>query len=418
MMELKENRFFLELLTVFFIRKGIWAKEKTLKLSNLLQMTYTYFLSSLLIFLGMLLFKQEITIVLKASSLFASVRYYDVLVVSLAVILLMGISYENYFFIKTHTHQTLSIFFRMNTKKIIFINAIKTMIIVLPIIIFLSFYYTFWPLLYALVIYSFSYFVLIVYGFNQQRSRLKNHKRIAENWFVNSILVKFVYVFRLFTLSYFFKALFLPIVSILLFAILLSYDFNIVQISGGTEAFFVSFFLSAIIFNDKGLIYGFLALMTDIPYLKGFQYDSKFFLIRSSLALFFIQAIPALLLFIWTIKHWLTDNWSWLFMAGLGLLAGSILLTLIHAGKGLKLNGKFDHSSQLEGYAASLKESVFYFIQTLPLLVSMVLFKVVGKITWGENVFLILFLIALIIYGNYLIKQLQLIYSITLGEKK
>ncbi|WP_025869185.1 hypothetical protein [Enterococcus crotali] len=118
MMELKENRFFLELLTVFFIRKGIWAKEKTLKLSNLLQMTYTYFLSSLLIFLGMLLFKQEITIVLKASSLFASLRYYDVLVVSLAVILLMGISYENYFFIKTHTHQTLSIFFRMNTKKL------------------------------------------------------------------------------------------------------------------------------------------------------------------------------------------------------------------------------------------------------------------------------------------------------------
>ena len=418
MMELKENRFFLELLTVFFIRQGIWAKDKTMKLSNLFHLTYTYCLNSFFIFVGMVLFKHEITLFLKESLVFGSVRYYDVLVISLIVILFIGISYENYFFIKTHTHQTLAIFFRMDPKKIIYINAIKTMIIVLPVIVFLSFYYTFWPLLYALAIYAFSYAVLNVYGFGQQRSRLKNRKMIAENWIVNGIVVKFVYVLRLFTLSFFFKALFLPIVSISLLALLLSYGFNIVQITGGLEAFFVSLFLSAIIFNDKGLVYGFLALMTDITYLKGFQYNSKHFLIRSLFALFLIQTIPALLLFVWVTKHWLTDNWSELFMAGLGLLTGSILITLIHAGKGVKLNGKFDQSSQLEGYTVSLRENVFYFIQTLPLLASMVLFKAVSQINGGEIVFMILFLIALIIYGSYLVKHVQHIYSITLGENQ
>lgn len=418
MMELKENRFFLELLTVFFIRQGIWAKEKTMKLSNLVQLTYTFFLTSFLIFLGMILFKHEITIFLKESLVFDAVSYYDVLIISLVVILLIGISYENFFFIKTDTHKTLAIFFRMNTRKIFFINALKTMIIVLPVIIFLSFYYNVWPLLYALAIYSFSYYVLLVYGFDQQRSRLKNRKMIAENWLVNGIVVKFVYVFKLFTLSFFFKALLLPLVSIFLFAILLSYGFNIVQIASGLEAFFVSFFLSAIIFNDKGLVYGFLALITEIPYLKGFQHNSKRFLIRSSLALFFVQVIPALILFVWVTNHWLIDNWRWLFMGGLGLLTGSVLLTLIHAGKGLKLNGKFDHSSQLERYTVSLKENVVYFIQTLPLLASMLLFKAASEINGGEIVFLMFFLIALIIYGSYLIKQIQRIYSITLEENQ
>jgi len=418
MMELKENRIFLELLTVFFIRQGIWAKEKTMKLTNLVQLTYSYFFGSFLIFLGMVLFKYDMTLFLKESSAFSSVRYYDLLVISLVVILLIGISYENYFFIKTNTHQTLAIFFRMNNKKIFFINALKTMIIVLPVITFLCFYYTLWPLLYSFAIYSFSYFILVVYSIKQQRSRLKNRKMIAENWLVNGIVVKVVYIFRLFTLSFFFKALFLPIISILLFALLLSYGFNIAQIAGSLEAFIVSFFLSAIIFNDKGLVYGFLALMTDSHYLKGFQYSSKRFLIRGSLVLYLVQTIPALILFVWVTKQWLTDNWSWLFMAGLGLLTGSILLTLIHAVKGLKLNGKFDYSSQLEGYTIPLKENLFYFIQTLPLLASVALFKIVNEINGGEIIFLILFLMTLIIYGSYLIKQIQFIYSITLGENQ
>ena len=114
---------FKELLLVFLSRQGFWSDDKNISNKNLFLLTYQYIVLSILIFLMMILLKENITNLL--SNLFFSdiVSYFNILFYSLYIIIFVGIIYENFYFIKCNSISTFNIFFRFTLKKIWLLNC-------------------------------------------------------------------------------------------------------------------------------------------------------------------------------------------------------------------------------------------------------------------------------------------------------
>lgn len=127
---------FKELLLVFLSRQGFWSDDKNISNKNLFLLTCQYIVLSILIFLMMILLKENITNLL--SNLFFSdiVSYFNILFYSLYIIIFVGIIYENFYFIKCNSISTFNIFFRFTLKKIWLLNYLKNLIVILPALIF------------------------------------------------------------------------------------------------------------------------------------------------------------------------------------------------------------------------------------------------------------------------------------------
>ena len=85
---------FKELLLVFLSRQGFWSDDKNISNKNLFLLTCQYIVLSILIFLMMILLKENITNLL--SNLFFSdiVSYFNILFYSLYIIIFVGIIYD------------------------------------------------------------------------------------------------------------------------------------------------------------------------------------------------------------------------------------------------------------------------------------------------------------------------------------
>ena len=394
---------FKELLLVFLSRQGFWSDDKNISNKNLFLLTCQYIVLSILIFLMMILLKENITNLL--SNLFFSdiVSYFNILFYSLYIIIFVGIIYENFYFIKCNSISTFNIFFRFTLKKIWLLNYLKNLIVILPALIFLSFYNIMCPIVLVTITHILSYYFINKYyhiKINGFSFFLSNNNKL------NKLYVSIKYLTAVMRYKDTLKYLLTPIFSILILVLIEKYDKDIMLFQNYYSAFFSGLIFSSIFFSSKLPSSVFFSLNLDIPYLKILDINIKKLIWKYVNYISLFQIFLTVIIFKIISDYFFSLDGKIIYILLFSLIVGFLFMSLIQLKQSFYYKSiSLSSPHELEAYKLPIKEKLFnYFYNIFIILFFMILNRIDSPY---KNILFCIFIFLLLCIFLYLVKYIN-----------
>lgn len=260
------GKFYQSVALLFLARQGYWNEANTVKELSLIQLTYKYILSSIGLIFMFFIIRQEIFSFLRGNKILDILSYFELGMILVPAILLLGIIYENIYVLRTNTENTMRIFFNISKIEFWNITFFKNLILVSPILVIIFFYNVFVGLLSCLIIFLSN---IILYAPNIKFFRLRFKRSLSIAYLLSIVDCLTV-----------FKTIAMPVVSTFLFMFMWMFlpDFLRINTSNKMMVLNTALFSGSIFFSNKGLSFYFLVLNKDLPYLRAIGIDVKKFI--------------------------------------------------------------------------------------------------------------------------------------------
>lgn len=280
------RRFYRGLTLMFLARQGYWVSDKKVSSPSLWAYTYPFLLSTVGIFLTVLLGRDLVSSFLEERKFF-QILPYDQLTIALGVLILVaGVAYENYFTLKCQTKETLSLFFNIPQREFAGLMLVKNLILILPVLV-------------AGHLFNLAGVFVVVFLANHWLGVKFLSLVLGREWRKPQLGVAFSYILSLIDALSLTKCVLKPFLNMSLFLMLFENypEYFIFKLSSPGV---IALFVGLLAYQPKGLAYQVFALMKDLPYLKvsGLQVASWLRrLLLLSLSLTFLPSlIPSLVM--------------------------------------------------------------------------------------------------------------------------
>lgn len=347
---------------LFIARQGYWNEDAAISFRQFGAYIYHYLGISILLVIGMHSVGKTVFDSLSEMRI-GGVVSADILVKgSVFSVILLGTIYENMHVHRSNTQETVRVFF--NVTDVVFALGLwlKNIIIVSPALVIGAFIN---PLLTGIV-----FHIGHVLSFRKWTGHRGKNDRLIKRvtyWYPLTVMDK----------SAVLKALFVPVVSLGLIILLIPDQFVIVSDNVYVDLFSTAFFLGIMVFNTKGLVYYFLALIQDLSYLKATGIDVHLFLRRKLCQLMCLNVGVTL------IPLGLYAKGQGVSMGQFGCLVLMFCLVFL-AIQSIQIHNalffkekQLRHSKELDSYRLPFSDNVKVWLLGIPLLVISILVRVI-----------------------------------------
>lgn len=397
-----------QLLILFLARKGFFTKDKEGKCESLWEVIFRYLLFSLLFSIVFLALASNPMIIYKDFPIIKE-SYFLYLFVSLLIIMVVGIFYEDFYFFKTNTDKTLKVFFGFSDVKVIIIAILKNFIITSPLFVLLSGLNSLYinkrlcPIIIIFLVMSFTSYGLNYLIYNTSIGLSKN-KRYKKNFYIKKLDIYSSYYLSIIPFKFLCTNIGVSIVSILLLFIAqkIGGQLNFFISNENNKYFFTTLFISTMIFTGKNVSLGVVLLNKDIDYIKTLTANIHFYFWSLFIVGYIVILIPVGLFyvsFLVYIKATVTN----IIYAMIAIILSYTIITLIQFYQGLKIKDiKFKNYYNFLNYKLPISVKIYQIIFSITCLLANIFYNKFSSI----YVF-ILCLLFLILMTFFTVKQIN-----------
>ncbi|MGT2926964.1 hypothetical protein [Streptococcus cuniculipharyngis] len=380
---------------LFIARQGYWKEEKEISPKHLWVYLLPYLAWSAFLLFLYLFFRSEVLTFLASYQFLGPISYRQLTEVLLYGSVLVGISYENFYLVKTKTPETLGLFFAVPAGQLALLLWWRNAIIILPALVAGLFFTPWLPLLLFVVTQTLSFPLL------NRFYRLGQSLQLSRNWasdwqYIRTVVDDLTLI----------KAALLPLASLFLFFLWLRTGSDLDFLNPTkTSPLFTALFVGSLAFYAKSPAYYFLSLWQDFPYLQVLGLNLTRFLLPKLLGLALLSYGLVALPFLVYYGCWQGADLGQMLSLALALWLLYGLLQSFQWRESLFFKGKYmAHAKEIEAYRLPL----VYYVRRICLSLSLTAFAFLFARQTSLPLFIGFALVSLVVQAlnyRYFLKQ-------------